>query len=110
MELVDIIKAMQSPDSYLAYMILAGFTALHNSVLFNVTHSWPVTVTFSWLNESWGIYTIDQYRELFKHNSTWDRFTICYIQTDDILSFKTQWPMYYKKLVNSDETSGWGIR
>lgn len=56
------------------------------------------------------IFTIDQYGELFKRSSTRDRFTICHIQTDDILSFKSWWPTYYKKLVISDETSGRGIR
>lgn len=43
------------------------------------------------------IYTIDQYGELFKRSSVRDRFTICYINTADILSFKNWWTQYYKK-------------
>lgn len=34
------------------------------------------------------------------------RFTVYHLTSDDVLSFKKWWPKSYKKMTNSDETSG----
>lgn len=55
------------------------------------------------------IYTPDEYADLILQASRIGRFSIHKMQTDEILSFKSWWPVSYKKTTNSVETSGRGI-
>ncbi|KAK9872657.1 hypothetical protein WA026_018791 [Henosepilachna vigintioctopunctata] len=48
----------------------------------------------------------DQYAELMLNASKCGRFTVYHLTSDDVLSFKKLWPKSYKKMTNSDESSG----
>ncbi|KAK9885057.1 hypothetical protein WA026_009280 [Henosepilachna vigintioctopunctata] len=51
------------------------------------------------------IYTSNQYAELMLKASKCGRFTVYYLTSDDVLSFKKLWPKSYKRMANS-ESSG----
>lgn len=52
------------------------------------------------------IYTVQEYGELILKASKTGRFSIHEVKTEEILSFKEWWPLFYKKTTNSDETTG----
>lgn len=49
------------------------------------------------LNKHDRIYTVDQICDLIKQSSKNEKFTVCKIETADILDFKSWWPVFYKK-------------
>ncbi|KAJ4427184.1 hypothetical protein ANN_24800 [Periplaneta americana] len=51
------------------------------------------------------IYT-PEYTQIMANVSRISRFSVHQVSTDEILSFKDWWPSSYKKMTNSDETSG----
>lgn len=83
-----------------------------------ITHNFPVRGhSFSPCDRDFGsikrllrktdrIYTPDEYAELMLKASKCGRFTVYHLTSDDVLSFKKWWPKSYKKMTNSDETSG----
>lgn len=87
----------------------------------SITHNFPVRGhSYSPCDRDFGaikrllkrvdrIYTPEEYMELILKASKTNRFTIHRVTSQDIRSFKTWWPHSYKKLTNSDETSGRGV-
>lgn len=86
-----------------------------------ITHNFPVRGhSFSPCDRDFGpikrlvkkidrIYTPEQYIELILKASKTNRFSVHEVVTSvDLLNFKDWWPLSYKKLTNSDETSGRG--
>jgi len=55
------------------------------------------------------VYTPEEYAELILKASSKNRFSVYHVKTEEILSFKKWWPNSYKKIRNSDETSGRGV-
>ena len=55
------------------------------------------------------VYTPDQYAEMILKASKTGRFTVQHVTSEMIYSFNAWWPQFYKKNVNSDETSGRGV-
>ncbi|KAK9872929.1 hypothetical protein WA026_020281 [Henosepilachna vigintioctopunctata] len=48
----------------------------------------------------------NEYAELMLRTSKCGRFTVYHLKSDDVLNFKKLWPKSYKKMANSDESSG----
>lgn len=86
-----------------------------------ITHNFPVRGhSFSPCDRDFGaikriikkidrIYIPEEYIELVLRASKTNRFTVHKVTHNDLISFKKWWPQSYKKVTNSDETSGRGV-